>query len=269
VKNTYQPVTGLRRPTQRTSAASCFVGDLRNQDFLILGGGAPATSTTDKINLASTNPTYTAGPRMRAAKQYLSCVTLPDGTLLEAGGGTANKIEAASYEVGLLKSIGSSWAAMNPIPDGNHRLYHSSLMLLDDGRVVSLGSNPSKQPRSSSVLVYSPPYLYKGTRPAITSIPTSIQRYSKISVETTGGATRLTFTKPPSPTHGMDATEGYMSFPIVNNKVDLEKGWARYLPRGYYRVWAVNPKGAVSKASWVYLCDAAQTDATGVGCHCC
>ena len=103
------------------------------------------------------------------------------------------------------------------------------------------------------MLIYSPPYLYKGTRPTITKIPTSIKRYGTISVGTTGGATRLTFTKPPSPTHGSEPNEGYMSFPIVKGKVDLKYGWARYLPRGHYRVWAVNAKGAVSTATWVYL----------------
>lgn len=269
VKRTFKSVSGLRTPKQRSSAASCFVGDLRNQDLLVLGGGSPAVSTTDKIKLSSTTPRFTAGPKMKAAKQYVSCLTLPDGTLLEAGGGTANKISAASTEVGLLKSIGSQWTTMNPIPSGNHRLYHSVHFLLDDGRVASLGSNPSGQPRSPSLLLYSPPYLYKGTRPEITNIPTSIKRYSTISVDTTGGATRLTFTKPPTPTHGMDPNDGYMSFPIVNGKVDLSKGWARYLPRGYYRVWAVNAKGAVSEAKWTYMCDPDQAGETGTDCHCC
>jgi hypothetical protein len=101
--------------------------------------------------------------------------------------------------------------------------------------------------------MYSPPYLYKGTRPAITKIPSTIKRYSTISVTTTGGATRLTFTKPPSPTHGSEPNEGYMSFPIVKGRVDLSKALRRYLPAGHYRAWAVNGKGAVSVAKWVYI----------------
>jgi hypothetical protein len=249
----FTPVSGLRTPSQRSSGASCFVGDLRNQDLLIIGGGSPAVDTTDHIRLSASTPRYTPGPTLKAKKMYLSCLTLPDGTVLEAGGGTANQIEAASYEVGLLKSIGSQWQSMNPIPDGNHRLYHSSLFLLDDGRVISFGSNPKNQQRSTTVLIYSPPYLYRGTRPAITTIPTFIKRYSTITVSTTGGATRLTLTKPPAPTHGSEPNDGYMSFPIVNGKVDLSLAWARYLPPGKYRAWAVNANGAVSTARWVHL----------------
>ena len=92
---------------------------------------------------------------------------------MEVGGGSANQIGSASYEASLLTSVTSSWKSVNPIPTGNHRVYHSSHFLLDDGRVVSLGSNPNGEPLSETILVFSPPYLYKGTRPTITSAPSS------------------------------------------------------------------------------------------------
>jgi hypothetical protein len=265
-RDTFSPVAGLRTPKQRSSAASCFVGDLRNQRILVMGGGSPAVNTTDRIKLSATTPRFTPGPTLKAKKQYLSCLTLPDGSLLEAGGGGTNKIESASYEVSMLTSIDSQWKSLNPIPAGNHRLYHSSHFLLDDGRIVSVGSDPKAQARSESVLLYSPPYLYKGERPSILEAPSVIERFSQISVKTTGGATRLTFTRPPSPTHGMDVGDGYLSFPIKNGKVDMAGGLARYMPTGYYRMWAVNGKGAVSKAKWVYMC---HPSTEGTACRCC
>ena len=103
-----------------------------------MGGGSPAVNTTDKIKLSTASPQFVPGPTLKARKVYLSCLTLPDGTLLEAGGGATNKIESASYEVSLLTSINSQWKSLNPIPAGNHRLYHCSQFLLDDGRIVSL-----------------------------------------------------------------------------------------------------------------------------------
>jgi hypothetical protein len=264
-KGTFKPVSGLRTPAQRSSGASCFVGDLRSQNLLVMGGGAPAVSTTDKIKLSDSSPKFTPGPTLKAKKQYLSCLSLPDGSLMEIGGGSANKIASASYEVSLLSSISSSWKTMNPIPTGNHRLYHSSHFLRDDGRVVSLGSNPEGEPTSETIMVYSPPYIYKGTRPTITSAPSAIKRYGTFSIKTTGGATRVTFTKPPSPTHGLDSGDGYMSFPIKDGKVDMSGAWKRYMPPGYYRMWAVNAKGAVSTAKWVYYCDSPGTEDS---CHC-
>jgi hypothetical protein len=48
--------------------------------------------------------------------------------------------------------------------------------------------------------------------------------------------------------------------------VDMAGGWARYMPTGYYRMWAVNAKGAVSKAKWIYLC---HPSTEGTDCGCC
>ncbi len=49
----FTPVKGLRTPKQRSSAASCFVGDMRNQRMLVMGGGSPAVNTTDRIKLSA------------------------------------------------------------------------------------------------------------------------------------------------------------------------------------------------------------------------
>ena len=117
VKNTFTSVSGLRSPSQRSSAASCFVGDLRNQNLLVMGGGHPAISSTDKIRLSDTSPKFVAGPSLKAKKMYLNCLSLPDGKLLEVGGGTGNYLANASTEVSSLSSIGStSWTSMNPTP---------------------------------------------------------------------------------------------------------------------------------------------------------
>src|SRR4029450_10637540 len=120
-------------------------------------------------------PTFKAGPSLRAAKAYVSCANLPDGSVLELGAGSANKTANASQTVSLLKSTtATSWTAMNPLPTGEHRLYHSMAFLADDGSVISLSSNPKGQARSDTVLRFKPPYLFKGTRPTLGAVPSSI-----------------------------------------------------------------------------------------------
>ena len=85
---------------------------------------------------------------------------------MELGGGSANKVGNASREVSLLKSATSkSWTSLNPLPTGEHRLYHSMAFLADDGSVISLSSNPKGQARSDTALRFEPPYLFKGARP--------------------------------------------------------------------------------------------------------
>ena len=53
------------------------------------------------------------------------------------------------------------------------------------GASWSLGSEPKGQPRSETLLIYSPTYLYKGQRPSIVHAPSVIKRFSKISIKTT------------------------------------------------------------------------------------
>ena len=113
-------------------------------------------------------------PSLRVAKMYINRVNLPDTSIVEIGGGSTNQIQNASRSVGQFAFGWTGWRQMNPLPTGEHRLYHSMAFLLDDGPVVSMGSNPSGGARRNTVLVYEPPYLFRGTRPTIGALPSRI-----------------------------------------------------------------------------------------------
>ena len=98
-------------------------GDVRRQNLMIMGGGWPATASSNVIDLDSVTPVYRAGPPLSSAKGYVSCVNLPDGTLFEANGGYDNRAVAASATTGLLTSLSGPWQPMSPLPAGEHRLY--------------------------------------------------------------------------------------------------------------------------------------------------
>ena len=195
---------------------------------------------------------------MNAAKGYDSYVNMPDGSLFEANGGSDNTIARASRTTGLLTSLTGPWQAMSPLPTGEHRLYHSLLYLQDDGRVVSITSNPSGGVvnQSRSHLVYSPPYLSRGTRPAITSAPTEVRYGGTYGIGAAAGAgrtvTRVTVTSAPSATHSVDLNQRYLSLPLVNGAITLPSQPA-VLPPGWYRIWAVDSAGVPSVAKWVHL----------------
>src|SRR6185295_6755022 len=80
---------------------------------------------------------------------------------------------AAVYEAELWSPTTETWqtiAAMQ-VP----RLYHSTALLLPDGRVVVAGSGDSfGGPDQTTAQFYVPPYLFKGTRPAMASVPSVI-----------------------------------------------------------------------------------------------
>jgi hypothetical protein len=260
----WNPATGAFRAVAKPAAAkgnaygSCFFGDVRDQNLMIMGGGWPATATTHVIDLDAATPAYRAGPPMTAAKGYVSCVNLPDGTLFEANGGSDNLIASASRTTALLTSLAGAWQAMSPLPAGEHRLYHSLLFLQDDGRVVSIASNPkdgaTKQSRTH--LVYSPPYLSRGARPTIISSPTEVGYGGTYSIGTSAAAgrtvTRVTVTSAPSATHSTDLNQRYLSLPLLNGSITLPTQ-PTVLPPGWYRIWAVDDTNVPSVAKWVHL----------------
>ena len=260
----WNPVTGAFKPVAKGAGSkgvgygSCFFGDVRDQNLMVLGGGWPATATTNVIDLDAATPAFRAGPPMTAAKGYVSCVNLPDGTMFEANGGSDNRIAAASQTTALLTSLTGPWQAMSPLPAGEHRLYHSLLFLRDDGRVVSITSNPDGGAvnQSRTQLVYSPPYLSKGTRPTITSSPTEVTYGGTYAIGSTAapGLTvpRITVTSAPSATHSTDLNQRYLSLPVSNGSITFPTSSA-ILPPGWYRIWAVDSTDVPSVATWVHL----------------
>jgi hypothetical protein len=251
--NSFTPIPGLTNASQRGSGASCFVGDVRDQNMMIMGGGWPATSSTNIVKLNAANPAYRQGPKLASAKAYVSCINLPDGTLLEAGGGSANKTANASREVSLLKSAASTkWTALNPMPSGEHRLYHSMLFLADDGNVISMGSNPKGQGRSNTVLKYEPPYQFKGTKPVITTAPATMTYGQTYTLKVSKDVTSVMIDAPQSPTHSSNPNMRFLQMPVKDGKI-ITAFTAAQFPRGYVRIWAKNAKGAISVAKWSKL----------------
>jgi hypothetical protein len=249
--NKYTKVNDLSHPTRRGFGTSCWLGSIRRQKLMVMGGGWPATSSTNVIDLdSSSSPKYKSGPSLRAAKAYLSCVQLPDGSVLEVGGGSANKIGNASQEVSLLKSASSkSWTAMNPLPKGEHRLYHSMAFLADDGSVLSLSSNPKGQARSDTVLRFKPPYMFKGQRPTLSGVPSEITYGQTYPINVSSDVTRVVMMTAPSPTHGFDANQREIPLQYADGKITIN-ATSSLAPRGYYRLFAINANGAISTAKW-------------------
>jgi hypothetical protein len=144
------------------------------------------------------------------------------------------------------------------LPVNEHRLYHSLLFLLDDGRVVSVTSNPKggASGQSTSHLVYSPPYLSKGTRPTITSNPTEVTYGGTYAIGSSAGAgrtvTRIAVTTAPSATHSTDLNQRYLSLPLTNGSITFPTQ-PSLMPPGWYRIWAVDDTNVPSVATWVHL----------------
>ena len=109
------------------------------------------------------------------------------------------------------------WATL--AEENEDRCYHSTAVLLPDGRVLSAGGgeyNPNGQPIQhkdvhTSAQIFNPPYLYRGARPRIEEAPDQADYCSKFSVRFSGATpVRATIVKPGSVTHSMETNQRFV-----------------------------------------------------------
>ncbi|GMA33044.1 galactose oxidase early set domain-containing protein [Litorihabitans aurantiacus] len=251
-------VPGLREKDLRDQAASVLLPPAQDQRVLIVGGGhtelnAPAISLADVIDLSDPQPAYTPvadlpGP----GKTYVNLVNLPDRSVLAANGATHNRTgdvrTAALFDPG-----DESWTPVVPDPVG--RNYHSTAVVLDDGRVAVFGSNPGDGSYEMRVSVYSPPYLFAGERPTITDAPDAVTYGQRIQLGTTGDIASASLMSPMSSTHQTDTNARLVDLPVagdgtleaqVPDNPDL-------LPPGPYMLTVLDTDGVPSVARWVWV----------------
>lgn len=187
-------------------------------------------------------------------KMYVSAVLLPDGKVLETGGGLHNRADPV-YEASVFDPASSTFAPVAADPEA--RGYHSSAFLLPDGRVMATGDNPGNGTWNHNVSVYTPPYLLKGTRPAITSVIDNEWVYGdtqRITVDRP--VVKAELIRPAAVTHSSDPNQRFVDLPLSvdGDNVDLNVTSNPDLaPPGWYMLFAVDANGVPSVAEWVHL----------------
>ena len=176
--------------------------------ILISGGANPATNTAETIDLIA-SPTWKSTASMAYARRMHNLTVLPDGTVLATGGGASGNIKSnAVMPAEIWDPKTGLWTTVASMTQP--RLYHSTAVLLPDGRVLTAGTGRPAPKGGTDVLnaeIYSPPYLFKGgTRPALTSAPAAVGYGETFFVGTPDGATieKATLIKLSSTTHGLN-----------------------------------------------------------------
>ncbi|HEY6205523.1 MAG TPA: galactose oxidase-like domain-containing protein [Chthoniobacterales bacterium] len=239
---------------------------------------APATASTEIIDLSQPSPSWTAGPNMSAPRVEMNSVLLPNGKVLLLGG---SRIDEQGDAPDPITGIPPGHLAdlydpvSNTISSAGHnnfdRLYHSNGMLMPDGTVWVSGSNPARGVYESHMEVYSPRYLFNadGTpaaRPQIVSAP-SIVGYGDapftVQVDAPNTIQSVVLMRNGAPTHGFDMEQRMigLTFNLVNGvlkvtpppSVNSVPSGANIAPPGYYMLFVVNNAGVPSVASFIQL----------------
>ena len=169
---TWSPVANRAGPYRDYGSAVMYAPG----KVLVMGGGDPPTNTAEVIDLNQQSPTWrpTRNPpsnpagvvtRMAFARRQLNATLLPDGTVLVTGGTSSPGFSdpaGAVHAAELWNPTTEQWTTLAS-SSGIPRVYHSTALLLPDGRVLSMGGNTFKDgrfPDTTTHEIYSPPYLF-------------------------------------------------------------------------------------------------------------
>lgn len=226
------------------------------QVMIVGGGNLNKSRTYQIINLSHLSPTWQpAFPLPKAAGQLqptsrvnVNPVLLPDGTVFMSGGAPAGE---PSW---IFNPTTNVWSEMDEQP--SERMYHSHAILLPTGEVMSCGW------MNNTIDVFSPPYLFKGARPEITSVPEVIhpgEEFEICSPEAYKIA-KVVLVRPMAPTHNTDSEQRVVQLLFNYAGEDslyaaAPNGWHPHAtaPRGFYMLFILNGEGVPSVARFVRL----------------
>jgi hypothetical protein len=122
---------------------------------------------------------------------------------------------------------------------------------------MATGDNPGNGTWNHNVSIYTPPYLYKGARPAITSIDSTQWDYRdmrQITVNTP--IVKAELIRPAAVTHSSDPNQRSVDLPLTvdGDNIGLNvTSNPNLAPPGWYMLFVVDANGVPSVATWVHL----------------
>jgi hypothetical protein len=239
--------------------------------ILIAGGGgnsgwgtpdaksATPTATAEKIDLNAGTPTWQSAGSMSAPRRHLNSTILPDGQVLITGGTSGGGF--VNINEGLAEKAAEEW---NPATNqwttlaanSVMRVYHSVSILLPDATVLHGASGNAMVgavpvPDEPNHEIFSPPYLFKGARPTITSAPASVGYGQSFAVATPNAAqvTTVRWTHIGTVTHAFDFGQraNKLSFtPTATGVSVTAPSGPNLAPPGYYILFILNRNGVPS-----------------------
>jgi hypothetical protein len=218
-----------------------------------------AQATAYVLDMTQGAPAWQAINPMAFGRSYHNMTLLPDGNVVVTGGiGFTNPdtqtlaVYAAEMWSPTTQAFTTMASAVTP------RVYHSTALLLPDGRVMVGGGGEyhGTSPDQLNAEIYSPPYLFKGARPTVTSAPSALTYNSQFTVQTPDAANiaSVALLRLGSVTHAFNENQRYvpLTFSAGTGSLNVTApANANLAPPGYYMLFIVNNTGVPSVAAFV------------------
>jgi hypothetical protein len=259
---------GERDPINRTygSHAMYDVGKI------LVAGGGPSTKTADVIDLNGATPTVTATGEMEYGRRQNNLTVLADGSVLGTGGNSSGAelvdMSAGVYPAELWTPETGRWKTLASMQVT--RQYHSTALLLPDGRVLSGGGGicgicDEVGYLNKNAEIFSPPYLFDkdgsgelAPRPTISAAPKAVTEGTQFNVSTPEAASirKVALVKLGAVTHSNNMGQRYVPAQFTAGDGNLTVAAptdTSVAPPGYYMLFIVNSAGVPSVAPIVHV----------------
>lgn len=245
---------------------------------LYTGGGNPPTANADLLDLSQAQPKWMAICPMHFPRRQHNATILADGTVLVTGGtrsgGGGQPQSFNNLDPGQPVHVAELWdpetkAWTQLAAEAIDRCYHSTAVLLPDGRVLSTGGgeffpieaiSEQNDPADShsDAQIFSPPYLFKGDRPVITAAPDNVTYGETVNVQTAsaGDIAKVTLVRLSAVTHSFNTGQRFNSLgsqPAAGGLDVTAPASANVCPPGYYMMFLISHAGVPSVAKIIQV----------------
>ncbi|TDC47939.1 DUF1929 domain-containing protein [Jiangella ureilytica] len=258
----------LGNPVGATSTAVMY----RPGKILQVGGGwwgngggpagARAGFTVDLMTDGGTaEPVIEATEPMRYPRHWANSTVLPTGEVLVTGGGNQNNGGQGIATVPEIWNPDTGEWTSDLNPYAHARLYHSTALLLPDGRVMIAGGGAPGPRNYTDAEFYSPPYLFDGdelaVRPDIVAAPDTIGYDGTFDVEVSGDVAKVALIRNGSVTHGFNNAQSFEELEFARTsegEITVQApADGTYAPPGAYMLFVLDADGTPSVAEIVEI----------------
>ena len=227
------------------------------------GNSTGAADNAFTVDLNGAVPVIRSTGNMNHRRKFHQLIPLPTGEVLVVGGNTTGakfRDSGSVMEPEIWNPATGQWRGMAnmTVP----RDYHSSALLLTDGRVITAGGgyhpgDPNSPGTHMDAQIFSPPYLFNAngslaTRPTVTTDFASADVGAALNVTTSGNIDYFSLIKMSATTHAINTGARHYRPEFTANgnngyAVTINPNPNVSVP-GYWMLFAVDSNGVPSKA---------------------
>ena len=239
---------------------------------ILVTGGAFSSADSRVIDINGSTPRVTETEPMANGRRQHNLTVVADGTVIATGGNSSGAslvdVNNGVYPAEQWNPATSHWTTLASMRVT--RQYHSSALLLPDGRLLSSGGGICGDCAAQNYLaknaeIFSPPYLFRkdgsgelAPRPTLTSTPARMPYATPFEVATPNSASigKLALVRLGAVTHSVNMEQRYIPLSFTAGAGILRATSPpdpNIAPPGVYMLFAIGADGVPSHAQMVTL----------------